>query len=53
LSARCPVINQPDDLQKTLRREPRPAHVGLLRNNRVPWANRPEDKADDGVWAVT
>lgn len=33
--------------------EPRPAYDGLLRNNRVPWVGRAEDKSDDGVWAVT
>ncbi len=33
--------------------EPRPAYQGLLRNNRVPWADRAEDKSDDSVWAVT
>jgi GNAT superfamily N-acetyltransferase len=33
--------------------EPRTAYEGLLRNNRVPWADRAEDKTDDGVWAVT
>ena len=33
--------------------EPRTAYEGLLRNNRVPWADRDEDKADDSVWAVT
>jgi GNAT superfamily N-acetyltransferase len=33
--------------------EPRSAYEGLLRNNRVPWVGRAEDKADDGVWAVT
>ncbi|MGI8614376.1 MAG: GNAT family N-acetyltransferase [Nocardioidaceae bacterium] len=27
--------------------------VGLLRNNRVPWAGRAQDKNDDRVWAVT
>ena len=32
--------------------EPRTAYVRLLRT-RVPWAGRAEDKADDGVWAVT
>ena len=32
---------------------PRSAHPRLLRNNRVPWEGRSEDKADDGVWAVT
>jgi GNAT superfamily N-acetyltransferase len=33
--------------------EPRPAYTGLVRNNRVPWEGRDEDKTDDGVWAVT
>jgi GNAT superfamily N-acetyltransferase len=33
--------------------EPRPAYVGLVRNNRVPWAGRAEDTTDDSVWAVT
>ena len=33
--------------------EPRTAYQGLLRNNRVPWADREEDKTDDSVWAVT
>ena len=33
--------------------EPRPAYVGLVRNARVPWEGRAEDKADDSVWAVT
>ena len=33
--------------------EPRSAYEGLLRNQRVPWTDRNEDKADDGVWAVT
>lgn len=33
--------------------EPRPAYTGLVRNNRVPWADRGEDKTDDSVWAVT
>ena len=33
--------------------EPRTAYAGLLRNNRVPWEGREEDKADDSVWAVT
>ena len=33
--------------------EPRPAYDGLVRNNRVPWTGRDEDKADDSVWAVT
>jgi GNAT superfamily N-acetyltransferase len=33
--------------------EPRTAYEGLVRNNRVPWEGRAEDKTDDGVWAVT
>jgi GNAT superfamily N-acetyltransferase len=33
--------------------EPRPAFAGLVRNNRVPWEGRAEDKTDDSVWAVT
>jgi GNAT superfamily N-acetyltransferase len=33
--------------------EPRPAFTGLVRNNRVPWDGRDEDKADASVWAVT
>jgi GNAT superfamily N-acetyltransferase len=33
--------------------EPRIAYEGLVRNNRVPWEGRAEDKADDSVWAVT
>ena len=33
--------------------EPRTAYEGLLRNNRVPWQDRTEDKSDDSVWAVT
>ena len=33
--------------------EPRPAYIGLVRNNRVPWEGRDEDKADESVWAVT
>jgi GNAT superfamily N-acetyltransferase len=32
---------------------PRSAYGGLVRNNRVPWEGRAEDKADDSVWAVT
>lgn len=32
---------------------PRTDYEGLLRNNRVPWEGRAEDKGDDGVWAVT
>jgi GNAT superfamily N-acetyltransferase len=31
----------------------RKEHVRMLRNNRVPWVGRDEDKADDSVWAVT
>ena len=33
--------------------EPRTAYGGLVRNSRVPWEGRDEDKADDSVWAVT
>jgi GNAT superfamily N-acetyltransferase len=33
--------------------EPRTAYEGLLRNARVPWDGRAEDKTDDSVWAVT
>lgn len=33
--------------------EPRPAFGGLVRNARVPWEGRDEDKADASVWAVT
>src|SRR5262245_20086956 len=33
--------------------EPRSAYPRMLRNNRVPWEGRDEDKADDTVWAVT
>jgi GNAT superfamily N-acetyltransferase len=33
--------------------EPRTAYEGLVRTFRVPWEGRDEDKADDGVWAVT
>lgn len=33
--------------------EPRTAYQGLLRNNRVPWDGRAEDKTDGSIWAVT
>ena len=33
--------------------EPRPAYTSLVRNARVPWEGRDEDKGDDGVWAIT
>jgi GNAT superfamily N-acetyltransferase len=33
--------------------EPRTAYPGLLRNHRLPWVGRAEDKTDDSVWAVT
>jgi len=33
--------------------EERSAYEGLVRNNRVPWTDRDEDKTDDSVWAVT
>ena len=32
---------------------PRSVHPRLLRNNRVPWEGRAEDKLDESVWAVT
>ena len=33
--------------------EPRPEYHGLVRNMKVPWEGRDEDRADKGVWAVT
>ena len=33
--------------------EPRPAYPRMLRNVRVPWEGRAQDKHDEGVWAVT
>jgi GNAT superfamily N-acetyltransferase len=33
--------------------EPRTAYEGLVRNARVPWEGREEDKTDDSIWAVT
>jgi GNAT superfamily N-acetyltransferase len=33
--------------------EARSAYPRMLRNNRVPWQGRREDKSDDSVWAVT
>jgi GNAT superfamily N-acetyltransferase len=33
--------------------EPRPAYPRMLRNMRVPWDGRSEDKDDESVWAVT
>lgn len=33
--------------------EPRPAYPGLVRNARVPWEGRDEDRADGSVWAIT
>jgi len=33
--------------------EPRSEYIGLVRNSRVPWEGRAEDRADRGVWAVT
>lgn len=32
---------------------PRPEYLRMLRNNRVPWDGRTEDKTDGSVWAVT
>ena len=33
--------------------EPRSRYAGLLRNQRVPWEGRSEDKQDSAVWAIT
>ena len=33
--------------------EPRPAYESLVRNARVPWEGREEDRGDAGVWAIT
>lgn len=33
--------------------EPRTAYFGLMRNFKIHWAGREEDKADDTVWSVT
>ena len=33
--------------------EPRNIYEGLVRNARVPWEGREEDKTDAGIWAVT
>jgi GNAT superfamily N-acetyltransferase len=33
--------------------ESRPAYQGLLRNSRVPWEGRQEDRTDETVWAAT
>jgi GNAT superfamily N-acetyltransferase len=33
--------------------EPRPAYASLVRNARVPWEGREEDRTDGSVWAVT
>ena len=33
--------------------EPRTAYDGLVRNARVPWDGRAEDRTDDSVWVVT
>lgn len=33
--------------------EPRTAYEGLIRNQRVPWEGRAEDKDDSGIWALT
>lgn len=33
--------------------EPRTSYPGLVRNARVPWEGRDEDRADGGVWAIT
>ncbi len=36
-----------------MRGRARTAYAGLLRNNRLPWLNRAQDRTDDSVWAVT
>jgi GNAT superfamily N-acetyltransferase len=36
-----------------VRLQPRTEYPRLVRNNRVPWDGRNEDKADGSVWAVT
>jgi GNAT superfamily N-acetyltransferase len=33
--------------------EPRPAYHGLVRNQKVPWEGRDEDRTDATTWAVT
>lgn len=33
--------------------EPRPAYPGMVRNQRVPWDGRNEDRTDATVWAVS
>lgn len=33
--------------------EPRTAYFGLMRNFKIHWAGRDEDKDDDSVWSVT
>lgn len=33
--------------------EPRAAYEGLIRNQRVPWVGRDEDRANADVWAIT
>lgn len=33
--------------------EPRSVYRRLVRDNRVPWTGRTEDKADSSIWAVT
>lgn len=33
--------------------QPRAAYEGLVRNQRVPWEGRDEDRADESVWAIT
>jgi GNAT superfamily N-acetyltransferase len=47
------VAYQDDDPVGWCAVEPRCAYEGLVRNNRVPWEGRDEDKADASVWAVT
>lgn len=33
--------------------EPRPAYHGMVRNQKVPWEGRDEDRTDESVWAIT
>lgn len=33
--------------------EPRPEFHGMIRNQRVPWTERDEDRTDPSVWAIT
>ena len=60
-AAATPSAARPAASSPTSRASPRagarssraPPTFGLVRNNRVPWEGRQEDKSDDSVWAVT